>query len=584
MIKCKKCGYSLEYSGNTCPMCRERLEFDAAEYDGFIAKYENAIKNMDYMSATEALAILADGGFNKYRRLFAELNEHGELAPKNIEKAMRYYLLAAYENDAYCAYRYSRLLARYTRDESKNFWLCYAALLGETDAYPEASDYLFEIGENGAAMYFLRKYYEDTRDTDTLVTIIKRYAEGSGTSQSNAYARWYSDKLRFPPLSAIKLLFSIRPYLPKQPPELSEAELIPLLKILYKSAKKYSYKPMYYYLCERLANGGDKAAMLELCALTYNGEGTAQNKDRAEAMLKELAEEGVGEAYLYLGEIYTTEEDKRDVDLAIEYFVKAGHLGVSIGYETAADMLCQGKGIKRDIERAIEIYSLGADMGDTDCQKKRDIYIGERASIYEKAVLENDVTESFRLIAISAAMGYTRAIIALAKCYEEGIGVKKDRATAFYWYSRAAKSEDADALYELGRVYAGGIGVTFDFAKAQDCLIKADEGGNTLAREALLSLYERKKRKVLSSLYALGAELIFNKKYTEAKEPLEMAANAGHKKAAYLLGTLYEFGLFGKTDLEKARECYQRAHLLGFFDAGTQYKKRILKIIKQSLL
>ncbi len=584
MIKCKKCGYTLEYSGTSCPMCRERLEFDRKEYDSFAAIYDNAIKNNDYMSATEALAILADGGFNKYRRLYAELNERGEYAPKNIEKAMRYYLLAAYDNDPYCAYRYSRLLARYTKDQSKHFWLCYSALLGEVGAYPETSDYLFEIGENGAAMYFLRKHFEKTGDTDTLLAIIRRYAEGDGVAQSNAYARWYSDKFKFPPLGAIKLLFGIRAYLPKEPPALSESELIPLTKQLYNMAKRYGYKPMYYHLCELLANHGDRQSTLELCALIYNGEGTAQDKDKGEAMLKTLSEAGYAEAYLYLGEIYMSEESKKDIDLAIDYFIKAGHLGLSIGYETAADILSQGKGIRRDIERAIEIYSLGAEMGDSDCKKKMEIYVGERATIYEKAVLENDVTESFRLIAISAAMGYTRAIIALAKCYEEGIGVKRDRQTAFYWYCRAAKSNDKDALYELGRVYAGGIGTSFDFDKAQECFIKSDKGGNKQAKGALIALYERKKKRVIGTLYALGAELVYNKKYREAKAPLETAANAGHKKAAYLLGALYEFGLFGKTDLEMAKKCYQRAHMLGFFDAGTQYKKKILRIIKKNFL
>ena len=177
-------------------------------------------------------------------------------------------------------------------------------------------------------------------------------------------------------------------------------------------------------------------------------------------------------------------------------------------------------------------------------------------------------------------MGYKSAYIKLANCYLLGIGTKKDRRSAFYWFSEAKSAGDASACYPLGLCYAMGIGVALDYKKAAENLLLAKENGSENAALALTKLALAKKKKAAHTLYSKGMRLLYQKKYVAAKESFESAYKNGHAKSAYALGAIFEFGLSTQTDRSAASALYAEAYKLGFSDTGTHLKRRILKLIK----
>ena len=126
--------------------------------------------------------------------------ERGDSVPRDLDAAMEYYYMAAEKNDATSAYRYSRLAER-TSDKAASFWLLYSAALGCVEAYPALADKLARDGDDELANYYyaLSAAYDDT---DSIVTLAKRYYNGVGTEQNLPYAKWYMDKLTLPPIHA----------------------------------------------------------------------------------------------------------------------------------------------------------------------------------------------------------------------------------------------------------------------------------------------------------------------------------------------------------------------------------------------
>ena len=58
-----------------------------------------------------------------------------------------------------------------------------------------------------------------------------------------------------------------------------------------------------------------------------------------------------------------------------------------------------------------------------------------------------------------AKLGNAKAQILLGRCYEIGIGVKKDENEAVKWCQKAAEQGLAVAQYNLAKFYLSGIGV-----------------------------------------------------------------------------------------------------------------------------
>ena len=138
-----------------------------------------------------------------------------------------------------------------------------------------------------------------------------------------------------------------------------------------------------------------------------------------------------------------------DRDEGLRLLERATDLGSNDGRLALADALRRGRAGTADLPRAVETYE--------------------------------DVIEADPANAIAA--------LALARAYERGEGVTRDRAKAMAFYHKAAKLGSTAAMGLLGSAYAEGIGVPRDPMLAEVWLKRATEADDVNAVEALARFY-----------------------------------------------------------------------------------------------
>lgn len=537
------------------------------------------MKNNQYKEAIEGYRALANLGCTEAEKEYAAFFEKGHLVSKNLDLAMKYYYRAALKNDAYSAYKYSLLAARTNRDIG-NFWLVYSAVLGCTSAYPDTAEYFSKLGYEADALYFTY-LAASCDDTDSIVAMAKKYYGGDGTEKSAEYAKWYMDKLRFPPIYAIKLAYKLRSTVAKEPPRITLKEYDGLLCKLAAKAKECSFKMAYYKLTHMLSERGNTNAEVELARLMLDGCGCKQNVTEALKLLTKASAMGSVKANLVLGDLHFDERlFPRNTSTAITYYKRAGELGAYQAYELIGDIYYTGAGILVDVPLAVYFYDLAAAAGSASAKTRTDEIKSERKSLFEQALVTQDSEDAFRLFSLSASLGYTDAKLKLAECFELGKGTKINRRSSFLLCREAADSKDVGALFSLGRCYALGVGTKRDYSKAKTLLKKAERLGEERASLLIKEMMERKKRKLSRSHLSIATRLIYMGKYEIAKKHLDAAAYLENAQATYALGCLYEFGVGAICDKVMAYNLYERAFSMLFRDPRSVYKLSILRLVK----
>ena len=559
----------------------EGIQYTDEEFSDRLSLLKNDMKNKRYTEALLGYRTLAEEGYTEAQREYAALLEKGQLLPKNLDLAMKYFYRAALKNDAYSAYRYSRLAARVNRDEGR-FWLMYSAVLGCSAAYPDTAEEFSRDGYEEDAFYFTR-LAADCDDTDSIVAVAKRYYSGIGTEPSAEYAKWYIDKLKLPPIYAIRLVYKLKSTVAKEPPQISLKGYDGLLRKLAEKAKNCSFDGAYYKLTEMLAIRGDANADVELASLLLNGHGCKQNITEALRRLTKAAAHKSIRANLILGDLHFDERlFPKDSSTAISYYKRAGALGAYQAYELIGDIYYTGAVVPANITLAVEFYDLAAAAGSRSAKERSEQLKKERESLFARALSREsaDSEDAFRLYSLSASMGHVTAKLKLAQCFELGIGTKINRKSAYLLNLEAAESKSAQALYALGRCYALGIGTKRSYSLAREFLKQAEMLGDKNASTLITELMERKKRKISRTYVSKATRLIYIGKATEAVRYLEAAAYLENPVAIYTLGCLYEFGAGVNCDRRKAYDTYERAFALSFKDPRSVYKLAILRLIK----
>ena len=577
MIRCENCNYSTEYTGKICTACGATLTLSEQALAELLDTVYRAKENREYETVEEGYRILADfdvrEGLFEYGRILEERGEYDE--------AMRFFCKGAKRGDAPSAYRYGKLLSRY-RSGASDFYTLLSAVLGAEDAYREAGEVLLERSEYELSEYFYRLAI-DVGDVEACVTLAKRYAEGIGTDIHEPFAKWCLDKLRFPPVNALKLAYRLRGVIPEEPPMPVTDGYARLLVSLLAEAEAISAREEAYLLTELLAQRGDLSASLRLALCALSGDGCEKDPDRAKKTLYELCEKGYVPAMLSLSRLLLSGEhfpiDQRG---AISLLEKAARLGSPEAYRTLGDLYCEGGDDGRRLAYAITLYDEGARLGDSVCADKSLALKTRREEAFRTALQrrKSSPEDAFRLFAISASMGYTPAEVRLGDCYLFGTGTKKSRRHAFLWYKSAAKHGEADALYPLGMCYARGVGTRFDYKKAISTLQGAEAVGSQRAGEEARRLLLLRLKKMKRSLYSAGMRLLYQKKPAVAFRMIDAAAKMGDTKAIYTLGALFEFGIGTAEDRDLAKRLYSEAVQKGFSDPRSKYKSIILKLIR----
>ena len=581
MIECKKCGYVGSYYGPKCPTCKEIFNLTPEEINEKINEIQKAEQSRQYELAAEGHHILADLGRTESQKKYAALLERGDIVPRNLDAAMDYYYMAAEKNDAQAAFRYSRLAER-TSDKAAYFWLGYSAALGCVEAYPRFAERCAIDGDDELANFYyaMSAAYDDT---DSIVTLAKRYYNGTGAEQNLPYAKWYMDKLALPPIHAIKMAYKLRSVKSEDPGIPRHPDYQKMLRRLSIRAKDYGLAKQYYNLTKMLSDEGDLNARMTLGTLHAEGIGCKQDIDAALSYLESAAIGGNAEAYRRTGDIFVAGKLlPRDIERALNCYRAAANLGMTNAYETMGDIFCEGEIVPRDVAKAIELYDIGAKEGHTSAREKAEKLKGERENLFSIGERMKDAspTQSFKAFAISASMGYIPAYKEIARAFLKGHGIKKNRQQVFLWFEKAVEAKDDEALLEYGLCFSQGIGTAFNFKRAVEILSRAARLGSMEARNELERIMANKKRHMVDKVYSNAMEMIHQKKFSEAERLLRICLRLGHGKGVYTLACLNEFGLGIPTNRAVAFRLYETSFDLMFRDPRSVYKLRILRMAK----
>lgn len=160
-----------------------------------------------------------------------------------------------------------------------------------------------------------------------------------------------------------------------------------------------------------------------------------------------------------------------------------------------------------------------------------------------------------------------------------------DTEKAFECFSKSTEAGNADAMYYLGVMYQIGIGAEMNVDKALEWFEKARVAGNGLAASDIGMLYyyghvsglEPNKNRAfpyllraahdnvinsmlsLASVYLFGTADTIPKNYRLAAYWAFRGIEGNDTDCWYLIGLMYEYGLFFEKSLPYAKYCYKMA-------------------------
>lgn len=298
------------------------------------------------------------------------------------------------------------------------------------------------------------------------------------------------------------------------------------------------------------------------------------------------AKTGESGAQYQLGLYY--EEKRGDYKEAFKWYGKAAAQKHTEAVYRLGRCYEYGKGVDKDYKKAVEYYRQAADKDHAGAQYRL-------GCCYEFGRgLTKDYKEALKLYRAAASQSYASAEFRLGYLYERGKGVDKDQSEALRWYGLAAKHgyskaqrfllalqetikkerqaadqarilaarkaaelkaaklkaeklKEAERLYQLGKSYSEGQGVSKDEAKAFEYYLKSAELGHAKAQYTVGFYFKYGK----------------DKDYKKTLQWWHRSAEQGYVKAQVYLGQAYSTGEMVKKDYQKSLKWYGKAAAQG---------------------
>lgn len=300
--------------------------------------------------------------------------------------------------------------------------------------------------------------------------------------------------------------------------EQGDAKAQSTLGKMYKEGKgvKQDYQQVvkWYSLA---AEQGDVDAQYNLGSMYIFGEGVNSDVHQGLKWYSLAAEQGNPDAQSFLGETYYV---KGDYDQAVIWYTKAAQKRSKAAFNLA-NMYFEGKGVKQDYEKAVELYRTSGHVG---------------------------------------------ARLILGRIYDEGEIVKQDYEEAKNWYSQAATyNNNAEAQFNLGLMYEQGRTrvrklliwevkdeiIKRDYKEAAEWYTKAAEQGHVKAQFNLGLMYDegRQYEKCEGICWPFQADK------SQAEKWYTLAAEQGDPNAQANLGRIYYY----RGNKQKAKELSGKA-------------------------
>lgn len=200
-----------------------------------------------------------------------------------------------------------------------------------------------------------------------------------------------------------------------------------------------------------------------------------------------------------------------------------------------------------------------------------DTYKAARQCLYGSDEKEPDFEEAFRLFSEEAEAGNALAMFDLGRMYADGLGREADPAKAHEWYGKAltafvaaeqcAEERQRPYLqYRIGKMYAAGLGYELP-------VVPDEEGGDGKAGKDYESAAAWFSRAVsaghkyaqysLGGLYYRGQGVTQN--YSQAFNLYQRSAEQGNPYASYEMAKMYRDGIGVAANAEHSERCFEQA-------------------------
>ena len=313
------------------------------------------------------------------------------------------------------------------------------------------------------------------------------------------------------------------------------------------------------------ANNGDLEAQYLLAKMYFAGEGAPQSYPQAVQWYRKSAEAGYAPAQFALGMMLERRQGVRRSNFlaALKWIEKAAGQEYAPAMYAAAMIYAEGRRVPVNLDRAIVWFRKSSSQGHVDAQYQlaRLYELGSKSDLCsqpgapsacrtkrrsgEAQKIAQDYKEAFTLFKQAAEKGHIRAQMKVGLMYEQGLGVAKNSNAAIEWYKKAAKkgsieaahrldiykksvkiggrkqfadtrtraaelrlaySGSTDAQFNVGKIYAKGIGVPRNYVQAYVWFNIAAAGGSDKAREQRNQLNVKMTSKQIADAQKLTAE------------------------------------------------------------------------------
>lgn len=222
-----------------------------------------------------------------------------------------------------------------------------------------------------------------------------------------------------------------------------------------------------------------------------------------------------------------------------------------------ADCHYEGRGVPRDTEEMLRLLRLAAKRGDAEA-------LGKLAFCYEYGRgVESDLKKAENLYRLAALRGNAMSQFKYAEFIANGtLTGNPDISKALPWYEAAVKQKNPQAAFRLGVFHLEGIGMAKDERKAAELFLEA-------ARQN----YARAQYN-LGCMYAAGLGGLL-KDESAAVYWFTLAAKGGDAAAQRVLGVRYLEGRGVKRSITIGEQLLRQAVANGDLEAGEILRRKI---------
>lgn len=238
---------------------------------------------------------------------------------------------------------------------------------------------------------------------------------------------------------------------------------------------------------------------------------------------------------------------EQDTEIAAQLFLEVAAANYAPAQGHLAEQYYFGDGVKKSYSKAQRYAEQASIAGDALGQY---IY----GALYERKLIKDipkeETLSTYQLAAYwydqSAKKGNADAMVALAKLYDRGRGVDKNKVQAFNWFFQAAKFGHSEGRLEAGIRLFEGEGCTKNYSMSETLLSKVDEKDLTASAKVGLGYFQYQG-------------INQPKDYLKAYQNFTYGARMGSADALAFLAEMYSEGHYVEKDPKKAFGLYLKA-------------------------